>query len=263
MVANVEENQKALSSSLDKSEQTLDGFEGVLGLEDGGVNGLPEGWVEIKISQVAKVVAGGTPKAGDSNNFAESGTSIAWLTPADLSKYKSSYISYGKRDLSQVGYDSSSAKLLPKGSLLFSSRAPIGYVVIASNDISTNQGFKNFVFEGNINSLYAYYYLTSIRSLAESLGTGTTFKEISGATAKTLPFILPPLAEQAVISQTLDILLAQVDNIKARIDNIPKILKIFRQSVLAAAVSGKLTEEWRGVNECEFKPSYLAEKKAL
>ncbi len=250
MDANVEQNQKALSKKLDITEKALDGLEGVQGLQEEKVDGLPEGWCEIKISQVAEVVAGGTPTAGDSNNFAESGTSIAWLTPADLSKYKSSYISYGKRDLSQVGYDSSSAKLLPKGSLLFSSRAPIGYVVIASNEISTNQGFKNFVFEGDINSLYAYYYLNSIRSLAESLGTGTTFKEISGATAKTLPFILPPLAEQTIIAQTLDGLLTQVDNIKTRLDTIPKILKTFRQSVLAAAVSGKLTEEWRGENEC-------------
>ncbi|GGI93783.1 restriction endonuclease subunit S [Shewanella hanedai] len=207
---------------------------------------IPEGWLEQPIGNIANVVAGGTPKAGNPDNFATPGSEIAWLTPADLSKYKSKFISHGARDLSQEGYDSSSAKLMPKGALLFSSRAPIGYVVIAENPICTNQGFKNFVFTEQVNSTYAFYYLKSIRDLAESLGSGTTFKELSGATAKTIPFRLAPQAEQKVIADKLDELLAQVESTKARLDAIPAILKSFRQSVLAAAVSGKLTEEWRG-----------------
>ncbi|MDG5901551.1 restriction endonuclease subunit S [Shewanella xiamenensis] len=202
-------------------------------------------WLNLNIGDIADVVAGGTPKAGNPENFKQSGTGIGWLTPADLSGYSEKYIRFGARDLSQVGYESSSAKLLPKGSLLFSSRAPIGYVAIAQNEIATNQGFKNFVFPFGVNSDYAYYYLRSIKNIAESLGTGTTFKEISGATAKTLPFVLPPLAEQKVIADKLDTLLAQVETTKARLERIPEILKRFRQSVLSAAVSGKLTEEWR------------------
>src|SRR5690554_5139002 len=135
---------------------------------------------------------------------------------------------------------------MPAGTLLFSSRAPIGYVAVAANKISTNQGFKNFVLPAEVDSSYAYYFLRSIRDVAESMGTGTTFKEISGASAKKLPFTLPPLAEQKVIADKLDTLLAQVENTKARLERIPQILKRFRQSVLAAAVSGRLTEEWRG-----------------
>lgn len=207
-------------------------------------------WIELKIGEVAEVAAGGTPKADNPDNFKAPGTGIAWLTPADLSGYTRKSISFGARDLSHQGYNSSSAKILPKGSLLFSSRAPIGYVAIAQNDISTNQGFKNFVFPYGVDSDYAYYYLRSIRDLAESLGTGTTFKEISGATAKTLPFLLPPLAEQKAIADKLDTLLAQVEATKVSLEQIPEILKTFRQSVLAAAVSGKLTEEWR--SGCQF-----------
>jgi type I restriction enzyme S subunit len=206
---------------------------------------IPKGWLRLQIGEITEVVAGGTPKAGNPTNFAAPSSSVAWLTPADLSKYSKKYISHGKRDLSHTGLNSSSAKLIPAGSILFSSRAPIGYVAIAKNEISTNQGFKNFVLPTGIDSSFAYYYLRSIRDLAESLGTGTTFKEISGATAKTLPFTIPPLAEQKVIADNLDILLAQVETTKARLDRIPQILKTFRQSVLAAAVSGKLTEEWR------------------
>lgn len=202
-------------------------------------------WVKLKIGDIADVVAGGTPHAGNPENFKESGTGIAWLTPADLSGYNGKYISFGARDLSQQGYDTSSAKILPKGSLLFSSRAPIGYVAIAQNEIATNQGFKSFVFSYGVDSNYAYYYLRSIKDVAASMGTGTTFKEISGATAKTLPFVLPPLAEQKVIADKLDTMLAQVETTKARLERIPEILKNFRHAILIAAVSGKLTEGWR------------------
>ncbi|HDX8352383.1 TPA: restriction endonuclease subunit S [Aeromonas dhakensis] len=216
-------------------------------------------WIELKIGEIAEVVAGGTPKAGNPDNFKEPGTGIAWLTPADLSGYTRKSISFGARDLSHQGYNSSSAKILPKGSLLFSSRAPIGYVAIAQNEISTNQGFKSFVFPYGVDSDYAYYYLRSLRSFAESLGTGTTFKEISGTTAKKLPFKLPPLAEQKVIADKLDSLLAQVEATKARLQRIPEILKTFRQSVLASAVSGKLTENWRQNKDVNWSQSSLSD----
>ncbi|MDX9674787.1 restriction endonuclease subunit S [Pseudomonas zeae] len=206
---------------------------------------LPTGWVDIAIGEISDVIAGGTPKANDASNFALPGKGIAWLTPADLSGYKQKEISKGSRDLSQKGYDSCSAKLMPKGSLLFSSRAPIGYVALAANEISTNQGFKSFVFPAEVDPTYAFFFLKSIRELADSLGTGTTFKELSGTTAKTLPFRLAPTNEQIRIAQKLDELLAQVDTLKARIDAIPFLLKRFRQSVLASATSGRLTEEWR------------------
>lgn len=212
------------------------------------MSGLPSGWVDVEIGEIAEVVAGGTPKANDASNFEAPGAGIAWLTPADLSGYKAKEISHGSRDLSQKGYESCSAKLMPKGSLLFSSRAPIGYVALAANEISTNQGFKSFVFPKEIDPSYAFYYLKSIRQLADSLGTGTTFKELSGTTAKTLPFRMAPENEQPRIAQKLDELLPQVDTLKARIDSIPALLKRFRQSALAAAVSGRLTEEWRKAN---------------
>jgi len=174
----------------------------------------PGSWIHAEIGEIADVVAGGTPKAGDPSNFAAPGTAIAWLTPADLSKYKAKSISHGARDLSQKGLTSSSAKLMPQGSVLFSSRAPIGYVVIAKNTISTNQGFKSFVFPGEVDPSFVYYYLHSIRNLAESRGTGTTFKELSGANAKKLPFLLVPYAEQKQIAAKLDDLLPQVDTLK-------------------------------------------------
>lgn len=210
--------------------------------------GLPEGWTTTSIGNIADVISGGTPKSDYADNFTVPGTDVAWLTPADLSGYKNKYISKGARDLTQIGYSSCSAKLMPMNSILFSSRAPIGYVAIAANEISTNQGFKSFVFTNDVSADFAYYYLRKIRHVAEELGTGTTFKEISAHSAKTLPFVIAPLAEQKIIADKLDIQLAQVDSAKARLEQIPHILKRFRQAVLTAAVSGKLTEDWRKEN---------------
>ncbi|HHG3260550.1 TPA: restriction endonuclease subunit S [Vibrio parahaemolyticus] len=209
---------------------------------------LPKNWIETDIGSVAKVISGGTPKASDDSNFAKPGTGYAWLTPADLSGYKRKSISNGKRDLTQKGLDSSSAKLMPEGSVLFSSRAPIGYVAIAENEISTNQGFKSFVFDERVYPSYAYYYLKSIRNLAESWGTGTTFKELSGAKAKQLPFILAPYDEQLRIADRLDSIFEKLEIAKSRLEKVPLLLKYFRMSVLSAAVSGELTEKWRDAN---------------
>ncbi|EOV6281724.1 restriction endonuclease subunit S [Vibrio parahaemolyticus] len=207
---------------------------------------LPQGWKLVQIDEVSEVVSGGTPKSTNASFYSENHhEAIAWITPADLSGYKKQSISHGRRSITKEGYDSCSAKLMPKGSVLFSSRAPVGYVVIAENEICTNQGFKSFVPFKEVDSHYLYYYLKSIKFLAESLATGTTFKELSGKVAKTLPFPLAPLPEQKRIVEKLDEVLAQVDTIKARLDGIPDLLKRFRQSVLASAVSGKLTEEWR------------------
>ncbi|BEA12460.1 type I restriction-modification system specificity subunit [Escherichia coli] len=204
---------------------------------------MPEGWEQIEIGDIADVISGGTPKSGVAENFAPSGEGVAWLTPADLSGYKEKYISHGARDLTTLGYSSCSAKLMPKGTILFSSRAPIGYVAIAANEIATNQGFKSFAFPSDIFPDYAYYFLRNIRHIAEEMGTGTTFKEISGSSAKTLPFVLVPFAEQKIIAEKLDTLLAQVDSTKARLEQIPQILKRFRQAVLNAAVTGTITQD--------------------
>ncbi|WDN22946.1 restriction endonuclease subunit S [Xanthomonas oryzae] len=187
------------------------------------------------MGDIFDIVGGGTPPAADAGNFSNAGTAHAWLTPADLSGYKKKLISHGARDLSAKGMAASSAKLMPAGSVLFTSRAPIGYVAIADGEISTNQGFKSFILPDDFDPSYVYYYLKSIRNLAESRGTGTTFKELSGAATKELPFVIAPLAEQKRIAQKLDALLAQVDTLKARIDAIPALLKRFRASVLSAA----------------------------
>lgn len=208
------------------------------------MNTLPLSWAKCQFGEVASIVAGGTPNASEPENFQISG-GIPWITPADLSGYRDKYVSRGARNLSEIGYASCSAKKLPAGTVVFSSRAPIGYVAIAKEEISTNQGFKNFVLPAELDSTFVYYYLQHIKPYAESIATGTTFKEISGASAAVLPLLIAPLAEQKRIAAKLDTTVEQVQRCRDRLARVSPILKRLRQSILAMAVSGRLTQDWR------------------
>lgn len=215
-------------------------------METDALRDVPEGWISCLVGDVTLVVGGGTPDTKDSDNFSEH--CHAWITPADLSNYNSMYIGRGKRDLSETGLRTSSAKVMPVGSVLFSSRAPIGYVAIAANSLSTNQGFKSFVCTSAVVPEYLYWYLKYAKPLAEALAAGTTFQEISGSNAARIPLVLPPLIEQRRIASAIEALSARLDAARASLDRVPTILKRFRQSVLAAACSGRLTADWREQN---------------
>ena len=178
------------------------------GKEDEDLYQLPAQWTWCRLSEVGAIIGGGTPPSGDLDNFTDGGSGIAWLTPADLGKHVSLYISHGARDLTEQGLRSSSATLMPKGSVLFTSRAPIGYTAIAANEISTNQGFKSvvpFIPECN---LYIAVYFRAFGKRIDSKASGTTFREVSGKIVANLPFPLPPLAEQHHIVAKVDELMA-------------------------------------------------------
>lgn len=208
---------------------------------------MPQGWTTCFTGDVSKVIGGGTPDAANLDNFSND-EGVPWLTPADLSGFNGMYVSRGKRFLTTNGFNGSSAKLMPKGAVLFSSRAPIGYVAVAANEISTNQGFKSFVCEESIVPEYLFFYLKFAKPLAEELASGTTFAEISGKNAALIPVVLPPLKEQHRIVTKLEEVLFKVDASQQRLAKIPVILKRFRQAVLAAACSGRLTADWREEN---------------
>lgn len=204
---------------------------------------FPEGWVATTMGEIAEIVGGGTPKSTDPSNFA--GVGHPWITPADLSDFREMYIDRGRRDLSDRGLQTCSATIMPAGAVLMSSRAPIGYLAIASGPISTNQGFKSFVCRAGIVPEFVYFWLKSIGQTLEEMGSGSTFAEISGRRAKEIPLLLAPTAEQRRIVAKVEALLARVNAARGRLAKVPAILKRFRQSVLAAACSGRLTEDWR------------------
>lgn len=167
----------------------------------------PHGWVKTIIADIGLVVSGGTPSTKTSKYW---GDEINWITPSDLTGYTNKHISFGVKSLSREGLKNSSARLIPEGSILFSSRAPIGYVAIASSELCTNQGFKSLLPAGNISSDFIYYYFKFIKHIAERVATGTTFKEISGRAFSSLPVVLPPVNEQHRIVAKIEELFSEL-----------------------------------------------------
>ena len=142
-----------------------------------------------KISDIGTVVGGATPSTKKPENY-ENGK-IAWITPKDLSTFTGRYIERGERNITEVGLKSCSTKLLPKNTVLFSSRAPIGYVAIAANEVCTNQGFKSVVPNEKTDPLFLFYLLKYNKDKIEGMGSGTTFKEVSGTTMKNIVVNVP------------------------------------------------------------------------
>lgn len=151
-------------------------------------NAKPE-WKMGTISDLGNVVGGGTPSKKVEEYYTNDG--IAWITPKDLSNDKSKFITHGETDITDLGLAKSSATLMPRGSVLFSSRAPIGYIAIADGQVSTNQGFKSIVPFDNIGTAYVYYFLKENLSAIENVASGSTFKEVSGGTMKNFPAVIP------------------------------------------------------------------------
>ena len=146
-------------------------------------------WKECKISDIGTVVGGATPSTKKAENY--EGGNIAWITPKDLSNFSGRYIKHGERNITETGLKSCSTQLLPPNTILFSSRAPIGYVAIAENEVCTNQGFKSIIPNDNIDFLFLYYLLKYKKNFIEHMGSGTTFKEISGNTMKNIQVCVP------------------------------------------------------------------------
>ena len=146
-------------------------------------------WRTGTIINLGTVIGGSTPSKAKPEYYTKNG--IAWITPKDLSINKSKFITHGENDITELGLKNSSATVMPEGTVLFSSRAPIGYIAIAAGNITTNQGFKSVVPNDEIGTAYVYYYLKQNLSMIERLASGSTFKEVSGGTMKSVPAIVP------------------------------------------------------------------------
>lgn len=166
-------------------------------------------WKTVTLSDLGEIVGGATPATSREDYY---NGDIPWLTPKDLSGYSRRYIRKGERNITQAGLESCSAKIMPKNTVLFTSRAPIGYIAIAENDICTNQGFKSIVPNANISPLFLYYLLKYNKDKIEAMGSGTTFKEVSAATMRTVEVKIPvSLNEQECIADILDSLDSKIE----------------------------------------------------
>lgn len=194
---------------------------------------IPEGWKVGRLDEIADVVGGSTPSKAKPEYYTQKG--IAWLTPKDLSNHPAVYSSRGEIDITEEGYNSSSTKLMPKGTVLFTSRAPIGYISIAQNDICTNQGFKSLV-PKKAGTCFLYCFLKYVTPEIENKSTGSTFKEASGSLMKSLQVIMP---EQKVFEDFETI----VSPLFARIESLEKEnsrLSTLRDTLLPRLMSGEL-----------------------
>ena len=153
------------------------------------INNANPMWQISTISDLGTVVGGSTPSKTKPEYYTNNG--IAWITPKDLSINKSKFISHGENDITELGLKNSSATVMPKGTVLFSSRAPIGYIAIASNEVTTNQGFKSVIPYSEIGTAFVYFFLKHSLPVIESAASGSTFKEISGSAMKNIPAIIP------------------------------------------------------------------------
>ena len=194
---------------------------------------IPEGWKVGGLDEIADVVGGSTPSKAKPEYYTQKG--IAWLTPKDLSNHPAVYTSRGEIDITEEGYNSTSTKLMPKGTILFTSRAPIGYISIAQNDICTNQGFKSLV-PKKAGTCFLYCFLKYVTPVIENKSTGSTFKEASGSLMKSLQVIMP---EQKVFEDFETI----VSPLFARIESLEKEnsrLSLLRDTLLPRLMSGEL-----------------------
>jgi len=192
------------------------------------------GWKIKTLGDVCDVVNGGTPKTGVPEYW---GGSHLWITPAEMGKRLSPYVDDTERKLTDLGLRDSSARMLPPNSVILSSRAPIGYLVINTKPMSTNQGCKGLIPGKHLEHKFLYYYLNSIVDFLNSLGTGATFNELSGGKLKEVEFPVAPLPEQQRIVTILDEAFAAITTAKANaeknLQNAGAIFESYLQSVFS------------------------------
>ena len=185
---------------------------------------MMKGWKEYRIDEFADVVGGGTPSSKIDEYW---NGDIAWITPNDLSNYPFKYIEKGSRNISKLGLKKSSAKLHPKYTVLLTSRAPIGYLAIAKNEVATNQGFQSLRCNPDLaNYNFIYYYLKLYKDALASIASGATFPELSGKKLKQFKIHLPPLPTQRKIAKILSAYDDLIENNLKRIKLLEEMAQI-------------------------------------
>lgn len=194
---------------------------------------IPEGWRVGTLSEVGDIVGGSTPSKAKSEFYTESG--IAWLTPKDLATTHARFTARGEIDITEAGYKSTSTKLMPRGSVLFSSRAPIGYVSIAKNEVCTNQGFKSVV-PKLAGTAFIYCFLKAATPSIESKASGSTFKEASGALMKSIELAIAPKSVFDDFEKSVMPLFEQIETIEEE----ALTLTHLRDTLLPRLMSGEI-----------------------
>ena len=202
---------------------------------------IPESWKWVQLKNVGQIVGGGTPKTSEPDYW---NGDISWITPADLGKNSSKWIHKGVKSITRKGLKESSAKLMPSGSVVYSSRAPIGHIAIAGQELCTNQGCKSFVPNDQyITTEWAYYMLIARTKDIQSRASGTTFKEISGKGVGETWITLPSQAEQRRIVAKLEEAFVEIDRAEKAYEELQTLAGVLRGQILQEAIQGKLVPQ--------------------
>lgn len=200
-------------------------------------------WIECTLDKLGEIVGGATPSTKCEDYY---GGSIPWITPKDLSSFKGRYITSGERNITEKGLASCSAQMMPKDAVLFTSRAPIGYVAIASQSVCTNQGFKSIVVNEKADPLFVYYLLKYNKDAIEAMGSGTTFKEVSGKTMRAVKVRIPlDVSYQNRIAAVLDSLDTKIENNEGINDNLEQQAQAIYHERFETVSPNDLPSDWR------------------
>lgn len=186
------------------------------------------------ISDIGDVVGGATPSKKRPEYYCHEG--IGWITPKDLSNTTNKFVAHGANDITRVGFDSCSIKKLPAGTVLFSSRAPIGYIAIASDEVTTNQGFKSIVPHKEIGTAFVYCFLVRNKDRIADAGSGTTFPEVSGKTMAGIELTLPNINLCAKFEEWASPLLEE----QRHLEDENRQLEDLRDTLLPKLMSGEI-----------------------
>ena len=192
-------------------------------------------WTIGTIADLGTIVGGSTPSKAKLEYYTKKG--ISWITPKDLSINKDKFINRGEIDISELGLKNSSTRILPPGTVLFSSRAPIGYIAIAKGEVTTNQGFKSIIPNSNVGKAFVYYFLKDNLVNIENMASGSTFKEVSGATMKSVKAFIPK-DEWLLQFQSL---CEPIFKHQEKLEQENRILSKLRDSLLPKLMSGELS----------------------
>jgi type I restriction enzyme S subunit len=201
---------------------------------DSDLGMIPKGWRVGKLGELGTIVGGATPRKSNKEFYEKQG--IPWITPKDLSIQRTTFVSRGEVDISEKGLENSGVKLIPRGAVLFSSRAPIGYMAIAKNPLGTNQGFKSVVPLKEFGTPFIYNLLRAYLPRIQALGSGSTFKEVSGSVMRSVPVIVPDL--QYV--QNYNALVQPMYDLIETLESENQILAALRDTLLPKLMSGEI-----------------------
>ena len=204
---------------------------------------IPDGWQMVRLGDVAEVVGGTTPSRAQGEYW---GGEIPWVVPSELTELSGRYLTSTRESITPIGMQVAGLRVIPAGSVLLTSRATIGAVAINGSPVTTNQGFQNLVPKNGTEGLWLYYWIVSMRHELQKRGSGSTFKEVSRDSVRSLPLLLPPIAEQRRVATVLD----AIDDAIERMDDVIAATERLRHALLHDLLAHGIPgwhSEWRDV----------------